>query len=74
VEKADYGVRNRFSFSNPEDLSIAHYLYNIDRNEYDDLFLFFEKEVAKENLGELLGELKRTEIPNIHIIYFTDGE
>lgn len=74
VNLEHYGARNRYAFSNPEDSTIQHYLYNIERNQYDDVFLFFEQEVAEGNMQELLDELKRAAIADVKVIYFSVGE
>lgn len=74
VNLEHYGAQNRYAFSNPEDPSIQHYLYNIERNQYDDVFLFFEQEIDEENMKELLDELKKTGIADVKVIYFTVGE
>jgi hypothetical protein len=64
-----YGAKNAFCFSNPEDLDIVHYLYNINANQYDDIFLFFERKVSGERLKELLAELTAVQVKKINIVY-----
>lgn len=70
-EEEHYGAENAFCFSNPEDLDIMNYLYNIQANQYDDIFLFFERKVRSERLKELLSELKAVQVKKINIIYFS---
>jgi hypothetical protein len=65
-----YGVRFGASFPNPEDKTVSHFVYNIPPDFYDDLFLFFEREVEYENLEPLLRELKQTRIKSIKIVFF----
>lgn len=74
LEKENYGAVNRFLFRSPEDPSIQNYLYNIGVNQYDEIFLFFERKVEQKNLEELLEQLKRTKTTNIKIIYFSEKE
>jgi len=69
TQREKYGAKNRFSFLNPEDPSIQHYLYNISENQYDDIFIFFEKRVDKSQIQGMLEQLKRTYIPNIRVVY-----
>jgi len=64
-----YGAKNAFCFSNPEDLDIVHYLYNIDAKQYDDIFLFFERKVSEDRLAELLAELTAVQVKKINIVY-----
>ncbi len=68
-DEEHYGAKNAFCFSNPEDLDIAHYLYNIKANQYDDIFLFFERKVSGERLTELLAELTAVQVKKINIVY-----
>jgi hypothetical protein len=69
-----YGARFGISFPNPEDQSISHFVYNIPPNVYDDLFLFFEREVELQCLEEMVTELKKTNIKSIKIIFFAKKE
>jgi hypothetical protein len=66
----NYGVRFGASFPNPEDLTVSHFVYNIPPNYYDDLFLFFEREVDDDNLEGILEALKITQIKSIKIVFF----
>lgn len=69
-----YAVKNRFSFPNPENDTVQHYAYNISPNQYDDIFLFFEKEVEMEQLKPKLDELKKTNITDIKVVYLSEKE
>lgn len=69
IKKERYGVKNRYAFPNPEDLSVQHYVYNILEQEYDEIFIFFERKVNELHLQEMLKELKKTNIAHIKIIY-----
>ena len=66
-----YGAKTALCFSNPEDKTIANYLYNIDKDQYDDIFLFFERKVEKENLVELVEQLKSMNVKKINIVSFS---
>jgi hypothetical protein len=63
-------VRYGVSFPNHEDSEISNFVYNIPPDYYDDLFLFFEREVELENLERFLKELKKTKIKSIKIVFF----
>jgi hypothetical protein len=65
-----YGAEYGLAFSNPEDQDIAHFVYNIPPGFYDELFLFFEREVEDEQLLPLLKELEKTQIESIKLVYF----
>lgn len=66
-----YGAKNAWTFLNPEDRDIRHYIYNIDPNEYDEFFVFFERKVEEKNLAEMIEALKSTTVNQIHIVFCT---
>ncbi len=68
-----YGAKAGLSFPNPEDQEIANFVYNIKRDKYDELFLFFEREIRLEDLQSFINELKKTNIKDIKVIYFNGG-
>lgn len=57
----EYGVNWKVEFANPENLQLTNYVYNIPPQAYDDLYLFFEREVSSENLQPLLSALEKRE-------------
>lgn len=74
ANKERYGVQNRYSFPNPEDLSVQHYVYNIQESEYDEIFIFFERKVEESHLHEMLQALRKSIITQINIVYLcSDG-
>lgn len=66
-----YGARYGISFPNPEDQDVAHFVYNIPPREYDELFVFFEREVSAGNLQPLLKLIENTQIKSIKIVFFS---
>lgn len=66
-----YGARFGVRFPNPDDESVTNYVYNISPRFYDDLFIFFEREVEVDKLRPLLEELKKTGIQSIKIVFFS---
>ncbi|MBP2241262.1 hypothetical protein J2Z40_001824 [Cytobacillus eiseniae] len=64
-----YGAKYGLAFPNPEDWEIDQFVYNIPQNEYNQLFVFFERAISKERLQPMLNELKKTKIPNIKIVF-----
>jgi hypothetical protein len=69
--KEGYGARYGMNFSNPEDLSVSHFVYNIAPGQYDELFLFFEREAAIQPLQPMLTELRKAEFKTIKIVFFS---
>jgi hypothetical protein len=61
------------SFPNPEDQDVAHFVYNIPPDDYDELFVFFEREVQPENLQLLLKQVEKLQIKSIKIVFFSNS-
>ncbi|PAE37145.1 phosphoribosyltransferase family protein [Bacillus sp. 7884-1] len=66
-----YGARHGISFPNPEDQDIAYFVYNIPPGEYDELFVFLEREVPAENLKPFLKQVEKLQIKSIKIVFFS---
>lgn len=66
-----YGARHGISFPNPEDQDVAHFVYNIPPGEYDELFVFLEREVPAENLKPFLKQVEKLQIKSIKIVFFS---
>jgi orotate phosphoribosyltransferase len=66
-----YGARHGINFPNPENREVAHFVYNISPKQYDELFIFFEREVALEDLQILLELLEKVQLNSIKIVFFT---
>ncbi|GHH98274.1 phosphoribosyltransferase family protein [Neobacillus kokaensis] len=66
-----YGARYGLDFRNPEEPEIKHFVYNIPPGFYDELFLFFEREVELKNLEPFLEELKKTNISLVKLVFFS---
>lgn len=69
--KMGYGAKFGVTFPNPEDLTITNFVYNIPPDYYDEIFIFFEREVELENLQPLLNELKCIGVQSIKIVFFS---
>ncbi|MFJ7725638.1 phosphoribosyltransferase family protein [Neobacillus sp. NPDC097160] len=69
--KEGYGARYGVNFPNPEDQEVSHFVYNIPQGHYDELFIFFEREVEFENLLPMLKELGKAAIKSIKIVFFS---
>ncbi|MCC5804361.1 phosphoribosyltransferase family protein [Rossellomorea vietnamensis] len=74
VEREGYAIQNGFSFKNPEDDAVVHYVYNIPEEEYDELFLFFEKEVTDDALQEIKQLAKNRGIGQLNVVMFSTME
>ncbi|NLY44316.1 MAG: hypothetical protein GX066_10250 [Clostridiaceae bacterium] len=55
-----YPIKNAVMFQNPEDVSIANYIYNVLPGQYDEVFWFLERDInepAKKMISDKLGRL-----------------
>nr|WP_226659971.1 phosphoribosyltransferase family protein [Pseudalkalibacillus hwajinpoensis] len=68
VNLDNYAITEGFTFQNPEDQAIQHYVYNIPKGEYDEVFVFFEKRVSDENVMEIATLLNEREIKTVYIV------
>ncbi|MEH7093377.1 phosphoribosyltransferase family protein [Neobacillus vireti] len=66
-----YGAKFGVNFPNPENENIPNFVYNIPPNHYDELFLFFEREVSKEKLEPMIEELGELAFQTIKIVFFS---
>ncbi|MDM5296870.1 phosphoribosyltransferase family protein [Bacillus pumilus] len=72
VEKDGYAVQNGFTFTNPEDDRIQHYVYNIPKDEYDDVFVFFERKVSEAAVRPLIHLFAERNVKHVHIVTLSD--
>ncbi|MGB7999009.1 MAG: phosphoribosyltransferase family protein [Anaerobacillus sp.] len=68
VDTDQYAITSGFSFANPEDRSVQHYVYNIPEGEYDQAIVFFEKNVSEDHVAPLISLLEEREIRTVHIV------
>ncbi|PEP56825.1 MULTISPECIES: phosphoribosyltransferase family protein [Bacillus] len=64
-----YAIHSRFSYESPEDKVVTSYFYNIQPGDYDEVFLFIERDLQEDAFHPLLTQLQ-TVIPLIHIVSF----
>ncbi|WP_139891925.1 phosphoribosyltransferase family protein [Bacillus sp. D386] len=72
LEKSDYLIHNKFTFDSPENKGVVNYLYNIEINRYDEIFIFIERNSSHESLNSILSALKQTGINFITVITLTE--
>lgn len=69
-DKTHYGVKNVFKFDNLENKEVENFFYNVPIGFYDEMFLFFEREIDKEKMKSLIDVIKTLEIKNVNIVIF----
>jgi hypothetical protein len=70
-DKEGYGARSGIAFANPEDQAISNFVYNIPSCHYDELFIFFEREVDNKSLESLLRELEKIQLKSVKFVFFS---
>ncbi|BBE30605.1 hypothetical protein OSSY52_07460 [Tepiditoga spiralis] len=70
MNKKEYAIKNKFYLKNIYDESIDEYIYNILENEYDSLYIMYEKKGNNKLLNETINELKTTGIKKINVCFF----
>jgi len=71
--KPEYGIQNGFSFANPDELTNTNYVYNVPFKYYDEVYVFFEREVRQERLTSMVTTLRELGIPRLVLIYCTSS-
>ncbi|MDN3016796.1 phosphoribosyltransferase family protein [Paenibacillus sp. BSR1-1] len=68
-----YGARFGLTFPNPEDWDVTHFVYNIPPGFYDELFIFFEREIELKNLQPFLDGLAPLQIESVKVVFFSNA-
>ncbi len=68
-----YGIKTAIEFICPYDIERTEYLYNCNVKQCDEIVLFFENTICKENLYSMLSELDKLGYMYKHIV-FIKGE
>ncbi|MDN4494760.1 phosphoribosyltransferase family protein [Ureibacillus aquaedulcis] len=68
----DYTIQQKLVFDSPENQGITNYLYNIEQNQYDEVFILFERMSSLNATDPLIKALSKVKIPYIHIVNLTE--
>lgn len=72
TDKESYTIQNKFVFDSPENTGVINHLYNIEPNQYDEIFVFIERMSSENGANTLIEELSKTQIPFINIVIMSD--
>lgn len=67
--EADYGVKRAMRFTAPLDPDRVEYLYNINNDNCDEVVIFFEKSVPKDQLSSLLTAIDTVGYQYKHVVF-----
>lgn len=69
-----YTIQQKFTFTSPENAGLVNHLYNIDEQQYDEIFIFVERMSAKDEITSLIDALGKTKIPFITVVVMAKTE
>jgi len=64
-----YGIQSGLSFGNPDEPSTTNYVYNVPNKYYDEVYVFFEREVSNERLTSMLNAFRELGIPRLVLVF-----
>ncbi|OHR63235.1 hypothetical protein HMPREF3291_17070 [Bacillus sp. HMSC76G11] len=73
VDREDYAVKSAYPYTNPEDGETANYFYNAEQNQYDEVFVFFERSVLGDHMQSMMKQLKSV-FPIINLVFFSTNK
>ena len=72
--KPKYGIQNGYSFVNPDELTNTNYIYNVPFKYYNEVYVFFEREVSNERLTSMLNTFREIGIPRLVLVYCSSSK
>jgi len=69
----DYLIQSKYTFPCPEDHSVQHYFYQIEPNMYQEVFVFFERELDEVDVAPFIKQLAFL-FPNVFVVSLSKGK
>lgn len=69
--RPDYGVHSAAAYPSAGDPEITNYIYNVDFDQYDEIFVVIERDVPHERIKPMLDILKHLARHKVHLIVLT---
>lgn len=69
--RPDYGVHSAAAYPSAGDPKITNFIYNVDPDQYDDIFVLIERDVPHERMKPMLDILKKLARHKVHLIVLT---
>lgn len=66
--RPDYGVHSASAYPSAVDPEITNYIYNVDPDQYDEIFVLIERDVPHERMEPMLDILKKLARHKVHLI------
>jgi hypothetical protein len=74
IRRADYGVQSAAPHPSATDPAIMNYIYNVEPDQYDDIFVLLERDVPPEHIQPMTDILKQLAAQKVHLIVLTPEE
>ncbi|MGG4144555.1 phosphoribosyltransferase family protein [Paenibacillus algorifonticola] len=68
IDKPDYAIKSGQAFPSPEDEQVRNFFYNVGALQYDDCFIFAERDWPEDRLAPLLSALQACGFGQINVI------
>lgn len=68
ADAENYAVKEGISFLSPDDRNVMNYIYNISLGQYDDLFLFLERDIPRDRLRPMLDAFGTKGFKKINVV------
>ena len=72
-DEEGYGIKCAAIFTNPFDKKVINYIYNVEKDVYDEVFFVTEREIDEESKQELTHLFQSVNINKINFLYFLPG-
>lgn len=70
MQREQYAVSSAYKYESVDDASIANYMYNLSPGQYDEAFVFVEREYDEEKGKSFEQALARIGIPIVNLVFF----
>ncbi|MFC5653149.1 phosphoribosyltransferase family protein [Paenibacillus solisilvae] len=67
----EYGIQSGYGYPSPDDPGTRNFVYNVDPDQYEDIFILFERDVPPERAEPFINLVKKLAKVNVHLIFFT---
>lgn len=68
IDRDDYPIKSKFELNSFYNSQVKNYVYNLDKKDYEECFLFVEFRKNKEDFEEIINIFKQTSIRKLNIV------
>ncbi|QJD84849.1 phosphoribosyltransferase family protein [Cohnella herbarum] len=74
MQREQYAVSSAYKYESVDDASVANYMYNLSPGQYDEAFVFVEREYDEEKGKSFEQALARIGIPIVNLVFFSKSQ